>query len=144
MQEKSSVALSGKNATKLLEGLTKDPQLRADDDPSIMLEEQQTSLSSSSDCSEKGLFRERLFRERLFEGNIVDCNQSSWTVINQRTARRLHDIPQRKGHPFLHRRPLTTVFPTHHPKSLPALTLHFWAKTTRMTLTFNIWKYEKS
>jgi hypothetical protein len=39
---------------------------------------------------------------------------------------------------------LTTVFPTHHPKSFPALTLHFWAKTTLMTLTFNIWKYEKS
>jgi hypothetical protein len=40
MQEKLSVALSGKNATKLLEGLTKDPQLRADNDPSVMLEEQ--------------------------------------------------------------------------------------------------------
>jgi hypothetical protein len=38
--EKLSVTLSGKDATKLLEGLTKDPQLRADDDPSIMLEEQ--------------------------------------------------------------------------------------------------------
>jgi hypothetical protein len=40
MQEKFSVALSGKDATKLLEGLSKDPQLRADDDPSIMPEEQ--------------------------------------------------------------------------------------------------------
>jgi hypothetical protein len=40
MQEKLSVALSGKDATKLLEGLSKDPQLRADDDPSIMPEEQ--------------------------------------------------------------------------------------------------------
>jgi hypothetical protein len=39
MQEKLSVALSGKDTTKLLEGLTKDLQLRADDDPSIMLEE---------------------------------------------------------------------------------------------------------
>jgi hypothetical protein len=38
---KLSVALSGKDTkTKLLEGLTKDPQLRADDDPSVMLEEQ--------------------------------------------------------------------------------------------------------
>ena len=35
MQEKLSVALSGKDATKLLEGLLKDPQLRADDDPSV-------------------------------------------------------------------------------------------------------------
>jgi hypothetical protein len=40
MQENFSVALSGKDATKLLEGLSKDPQLRADDDPSIMPEEQ--------------------------------------------------------------------------------------------------------
>jgi hypothetical protein len=41
MQGELSVALSGKDATKLqvLEGLTKDPQLRADDDPSVMLEE---------------------------------------------------------------------------------------------------------
>jgi hypothetical protein len=40
MQEKFSAALSGKDATKLLEGLSKDPQLQADDDPSIMPEEQ--------------------------------------------------------------------------------------------------------
>jgi hypothetical protein len=40
MQGKLSVALSGKDATKLLEGLSKDPQLRADDDPSIMPEDQ--------------------------------------------------------------------------------------------------------
>jgi hypothetical protein len=45
MQEKFSVALSGKDATKLLEGLSKDPQLRADDDPSIMPEEQFPSTS---------------------------------------------------------------------------------------------------
>jgi hypothetical protein len=43
MQEKLSVALSGKDATKLLEGLTKDPQLQADDDPLVMLEEQFSS-----------------------------------------------------------------------------------------------------
>jgi hypothetical protein len=40
MQEKLSVALSGKDASKLLEGLAKDPQLRTDDGPSVLVEEQ--------------------------------------------------------------------------------------------------------
>jgi hypothetical protein len=40
MQAKLSVALSGKDASKLLEGSAKDPQLRADDDPSVLFEEQ--------------------------------------------------------------------------------------------------------
>jgi hypothetical protein len=40
MQAKISVALSGKDASKLLEGLAKDPQLRADNDPSVLVEEQ--------------------------------------------------------------------------------------------------------
>jgi hypothetical protein len=40
MQAKLSVALSGKDASKLLEGLAKDPQLRADNDPSVLVEEQ--------------------------------------------------------------------------------------------------------
>jgi hypothetical protein len=40
MQTKISVALSGKDASKLLEGLAKDPQLRADDDQSVLVEEQ--------------------------------------------------------------------------------------------------------
>ena len=60
-----------------------------------------------------------------------------------RTAQHLHDIHQIKG-PLLHRRHLTTVFPT-HPTSYRALTLHFWATKTLMILTFNIWwKYAKS
>jgi hypothetical protein len=37
MQAKISVALSGKDASKLLEGLAKDPQLRADNDPSVLV-----------------------------------------------------------------------------------------------------------
>jgi hypothetical protein len=37
MNEKLSVNLTGKDAAKLLEGLTKDPQLRSEDDPSICL-----------------------------------------------------------------------------------------------------------
>ena len=40
MNEKLSVNLTGKDAAKLLEGLTKDPQLRSEDDPSILAEEQ--------------------------------------------------------------------------------------------------------
>jgi hypothetical protein len=40
MQKKLSFTLSSKDPTKLLEGLTKDPQLQADDDPSVMLEKQ--------------------------------------------------------------------------------------------------------
>ena len=40
MQAKISVVLSGKDASKLLEGLAKDPQLSADDDPSVLVEEQ--------------------------------------------------------------------------------------------------------
>jgi hypothetical protein len=40
MQAKISVILSGKDASKLLEGMVKDPQLRADDDPSVLVEEQ--------------------------------------------------------------------------------------------------------
>jgi hypothetical protein len=43
MQAKISVALSGKDAFKLLEGLAKDPQLRADNDPSVSVEEQFSS-----------------------------------------------------------------------------------------------------
>jgi hypothetical protein len=43
MQDKLSVTLSFKDATKLLKGLIKDPQLRADDDPSILIEEQYPS-----------------------------------------------------------------------------------------------------
>jgi hypothetical protein len=39
MNEKASVNLTGKDAAKLLEGLTKDPQLRSEDDPSILAEE---------------------------------------------------------------------------------------------------------
>jgi hypothetical protein len=39
MNEKLSVNLTGKDAAKLLEGLTKDPQLRLEDDPSILAEE---------------------------------------------------------------------------------------------------------
>jgi hypothetical protein len=39
-QDKASVTLSFKDATKLLEGLSKDPQLRADNDPSVLIEEQ--------------------------------------------------------------------------------------------------------
>jgi hypothetical protein len=39
MQAKISVVLSGKDASKLLEGLANDPQLRADDDPSVLVEE---------------------------------------------------------------------------------------------------------
>jgi hypothetical protein len=40
MNEKLGVNLSGKDAAKLLEGLTTDPQLRSEDDPSILAEEQ--------------------------------------------------------------------------------------------------------
>jgi hypothetical protein len=40
MQAKISVVLSGKDTSKLLEGLAKDPQLSADDDPSVLVEEQ--------------------------------------------------------------------------------------------------------
>ena len=40
MNEKLSVNLTGKDATRLLEGLAKDPQLRSEDDPSILAEEQ--------------------------------------------------------------------------------------------------------
>ena len=40
MNEKQGVSLSGKDAARLLEGLTKDPQLRSEDDPSILAEEQ--------------------------------------------------------------------------------------------------------
>jgi hypothetical protein len=39
MQDKASVTLSFKDATKLLEGLSKDPQLQADDDPSVLIEQ---------------------------------------------------------------------------------------------------------
>ena len=40
MNDKASINLTGKDAAKLLEGLTKDPQLRLEDDPSILAEEQ--------------------------------------------------------------------------------------------------------
>jgi hypothetical protein len=40
MNEKVGINLTGKDAAKLLEGLTKDPQLRSEDDPSILAEEQ--------------------------------------------------------------------------------------------------------
>jgi hypothetical protein len=40
MQAKISVVLSGKDASKILEGLAKDPQLRANDDPSVLVKEQ--------------------------------------------------------------------------------------------------------
>ena len=40
LQTKASINLTGKDAAKLLEGLTKDPQLRSEDDPSILAEEQ--------------------------------------------------------------------------------------------------------
>ena len=43
MQDKASVTLSFKDAIKLLEGLSKDPQLRADNDPSVLIEEQYPS-----------------------------------------------------------------------------------------------------
>jgi hypothetical protein len=39
MNEKASVNLTGKDAAKLLEGFTKDLQLRSEDDPSILAEE---------------------------------------------------------------------------------------------------------
>jgi hypothetical protein len=42
MQDKASVTLSFKDATKLLEGLSKDSQLRADD-ASVLIEEQYPS-----------------------------------------------------------------------------------------------------
>ena len=40
MNEIAGINLTGKDAAKLLEGLTKDPQLRSEDDPSILAEEQ--------------------------------------------------------------------------------------------------------
>jgi hypothetical protein len=40
MNDKASINLTGKDAAKLLEGLTKDPKLRSEDDPSILAEEQ--------------------------------------------------------------------------------------------------------
>ncbi len=40
MNDKAGINLTGKDAAKLLEGLTKDPQLRSEDDPSILAEEQ--------------------------------------------------------------------------------------------------------
>ncbi len=40
MNDKASINLTGKDAAKLLEGLTKDPQLRSEDDSSILAEEQ--------------------------------------------------------------------------------------------------------
>jgi hypothetical protein len=43
MQDKASVTLFYKDATKLLEGLSKDSQLRADNDPSVLIEEQYPS-----------------------------------------------------------------------------------------------------
>ena len=51
MNEKPGVNLTGKDAAKLLEGLTKDPQLRSeDDDPSILAEEQfPTDIASGED-----------------------------------------------------------------------------------------------
>ncbi len=39
MNEKPSVNLTAKDAAKLLKGLTKDPQLRSEDDPSILAAE---------------------------------------------------------------------------------------------------------
>jgi hypothetical protein len=41
MNEIPGVTLTGKDAAKLLEGLTKDPQLRSEDDPSSILAEEQ-------------------------------------------------------------------------------------------------------
>ena len=40
MNEIAGINLTGRDAAKLLEGLTKDPQLRSEDDPSILAEEQ--------------------------------------------------------------------------------------------------------
>ena len=40
MNEKLGVNLTGKDTARLLEGLAKDPQLRSEDDPSILAEEQ--------------------------------------------------------------------------------------------------------
>ena len=51
MNEKVSVNLSGKDAARLLEGLTKDPQLRSEDDPSILAEEQFPNDGSPCDAS---------------------------------------------------------------------------------------------
>jgi hypothetical protein len=52
MQAKISVVLSGKDASKLLEGLAKDPQLRAEDDPSVLVEEH-SRQSTTRCCKEK-------------------------------------------------------------------------------------------
>ena len=47
MNEIAGINLTGKDAAKLLEGLTKDPQLRSEDDPSILAEEQFLTDGSS-------------------------------------------------------------------------------------------------
>ena len=54
MNEKANINLTGKDAAKLLKGLTKDPQLRSEDDPSIVAEEQfptdhQSRIASKED-----------------------------------------------------------------------------------------------
>ncbi len=58
-------------------------------------------------------------------------------------ARHPHDIRPHEHYRLPPLRHLMMVFRHHRHESYQALTLHFWAKKTWMTLIFNIWKYVK-
>ncbi len=92
MNEKACINLTGKDAAKLLEGLTKDPQLRSEDDPSILAEEQfptdhHALLQGKTDGSSTDNIITILRWERHHSPHLAEEQKSMLTEQKNKTAK---------------------------------------------------------
>jgi hypothetical protein len=92
MNEKASVNLTGKDAAKLLEGLTKNPQFRSEDDPSILAEEQfptdhHALLQGKTDGSSTDNIITILRWERHHTSHLSEEQKDMLTKQKNRTAK---------------------------------------------------------
>jgi hypothetical protein len=92
MNDKAGINLTGKDAAKLLEGLTKDPQLRSEDDPSILAEEQfptdhHALLQGKTDGSSKDNIITILRWERHHTPHLAEEQKTMLTEQKNKTAK---------------------------------------------------------
>ena len=92
MNEIAGINLTGKDAAKLLEGLTKDPQLRSEDDPSILAEEQfptdhHALLQGKTDGSSTDNIITILRWERRHSPHLAEEQKAMLTEQKNKTAK---------------------------------------------------------
>ncbi len=105
MNEKASINLTGKDAAKLLEGLTKDPQLRSEDEPSILAEEQfptdhHALLQGKTDGSSTDSIITILRWERHHAPHLSEEQKAMLTEQKNKTAKLFQFITATTSNPW--------------------------------------------